>query len=343
MFYKILIRPVFFILDAEAVHNFVLKFFSKAAFAYPLLKFIYAPKNNLFVKIGDLIFKNPLGLAAGFDKNGIAIRFWEAIGFSHVEVGTVTPLSQTGNPRPRIFRLKKDHALINRLGFNNDGAEQINKNIEIARRHTGKNFIIGVNIGKNKNTPIKDAFIDYKTCFEKLYDAADYFTINISSPNTEGLRTLHEKEHLDHLLSELQVLNAEITNAKNCELKKIFLKIAPDITAEMIEMIFHLSIKNKITGIVATNTTVERVKLKSRTNETGGLSGKPLKAMSDRVLSKFNDLVNANPQTPLMLIGVGGVFERNDFDDKMNSGASLIQVYTGFIYEGPAIIKKLLL
>ncbi|MDZ4711406.1 MAG: quinone-dependent dihydroorotate dehydrogenase [bacterium] len=343
MFYKILIRPVFFILDAEAVHNFVLKFFSKAAFAYPLLKFIYAPKNNLPVKTGDLIFKNLLGLAAGFDKNGIAIRFWEAIGFSHVEVGTVTPLSQTGNPKPRIFRLKKDHALINRLGFNNKGAEQINKNIEIARRHTGKDFIIGVNIGKNKNTPIKDAFNDYRTCFEKLYDAADYFTINISSPNTEGLRTLHEKEHLDHLLSEIQLLNTEISAVKNCKLKKIFLKIAPDISTEMIEMIFHLSIKNKITGIVATNTTVERAELKSRTNENGGLSGKPLKAMSDKVLSKFNDLVNANPEAPLMLIGVGGVFGRNDFNDKMNSGASLIQVYTGFIYEGPAIIKKILL
>lgn len=341
MFYKIFIRPFFFIFDAESVHNFVLKFLSEAVFLYPLFRRIYSPDKSSEVCINEIKFKNKLGLAAGFDKNGTAIRFWESIGFSHMEVGTVTPLPQTGNDRPRIFRLKKDEALINRLGFNNKGADEIRDNILEAKKLTGKDFVIGVNIGKNKATPVRDAVNDYRICFEKLYDAADYFTINISSPNTEGLRLLQEEMHLDKLLSEIQKLNIEISKSKSSSLKCIFLKIAPDITEEMAEMIYNVSIENNITGIIATNTTVQRIKLKTVINEQGGLSGKPLKQMSDNILKKLN-IMNSKNKNALILIGVGGVFSRSDFEDKINSGAFLVQIYTGFIYEGPSILKNIL-
>lgn len=340
--YKFFIRPVLFLFDAESVHNFILNFFSRATFLYPLLKSIYSPGNNSEVQIKNLSFKNRLGLAAGFDKNGIAIRFFETIGFSHVEIGTVTPLPQPGNAKPRIFRLTKEEALINRLGFNNQGADIVRKNIIESKKYLGKDFIVGVNIGKNKNTKIEDAFKDYKICFEKLYDAADYFTINISSPNTEGLRKLHEEQYLDNLLFEIQKLNKEISQEKSIDSKCVFLKISPDLNEEMIESIFNLSLKNDLTGIIATNTTVERKNINTHTEEEGGLSGKPLKSISDRVLKKLNDLNNKNNLNKLILIGAGGVFNKTDFEDKIKYGASLVQVYTGFIYEGPAIVKKLL-
>lgn len=339
MIYKKLIRPVLFLFDAESVHDFVLKFLSKSSFLYPVFKKIYSPVLNQEIIIKKFIFKNPLGLAAGFDKNGIAIRFWEAIGFSHVEIGTVTPLPQKGNEKPRIFRLRKDEALINRLGFNNKGTDEIRENILRARKFVNKDFVIGVNIGKNKVTPIKDAVSDYMICFRKMFDVADYFTINISSPNTEGLRMLHEKEHLEKLLAEIQNLNIEISKSKSSSVKCIFLKIAPDLTEEMTEMIYSVSVKNNITGIIATNTTVERINLKSDVSEQGGLSGKPLKPLSDNILKKLNRL---NKNNELVLIGVGGIFNRSDYDDKINSGAMFIQIYTGFIYEGPAVIKNIL-
>jgi len=332
-----------FILDPEEAHNFALNFVSKFIFLYPLFKFFYSPEKNDEVEICGIKFKNRLGLAAGFDKNGVAIRFWEALGFSHVEVGTVTPLPQSGNVKPRIFRLKKDLALINRLGFNNNGADEVKKNILQAKKHTPKNFIIGVNIGKNKETPIKAAFVDYKICFEKLYDAADYFTINISSPNTEGLRKLHEEEYLDKLLSELQILNYNISKLKSTAIKCIFLKIAPDFNFEIIELVYKLAVKNKIDGIIATNTTVQRKELRSGMDELGGLSGMPLKSMSGKVLKKLNEMSKKNSESPLTFIGVGGVFSIKDFNEKIHFGASLVQIYTGFIYEGPSIVKKVLL
>jgi dihydroorotate dehydrogenase len=339
LIYKNIIRPVLFLFDAETVHNFVLHFFSKAKVLYPLLKFLYSPKTSKAAEIWYLKFKNRLGLAAGFDKNGIAISFWETLGFSHVEVGTVTPLPQSGNDKPRIFRLKKDEALINRLGFNSHGADRVRSNIINARKNTGKDFVIGINIGKNRDTLIKDAFNDYRICFEKLYDAADYFTINISSPNTEGLRRLHEEEHLNSLLNGIQGLNKKIAQLNSSDLKCIFLKIAPDLQEEMIRVIYDVAVKNNITGIIATNTTVDRVSLKTKISEQGGLSGKPLKAMSDQVLGKLNQL---NKSGSLVLIGTGGVFKKHDFDDKIKSGAALVQIYTGLIYEGPSIIKNLL-
>lgn len=342
MFYKIFIRSFLFLFDAESVHNFALNFFSRFTILYPVLKYLYYPQNNTGIEIEDLRFKNKLGLAAGFDKNGIAIRFWEALGFSHIEVGTVTPLPQPGNPKPRIFRLKKDEAIINRLGFNNKGADEVRKNILDARRSIGEDFIIGVNIGKNKITPIKDAVNDYKICFEKFYDVADYFTINISSPNTEGLRLLQEEEYLDELLSEIKNLNESLSLPKGKKLKCVFLKIAPDLSPELTGLIFKLVRKNKITGIIATNTTVERVNLKSGVNEQGGLSGKPLKIMSDNVLKNISEMNKAISDDHLLLIGVGGVFGKEGYESKLTNGASLVQIYTGLIYEGPSIIKKIL-
>jgi dihydroorotate dehydrogenase len=346
MLYKIFIRPILFLLNPETAHNLILKFISIFTFLYPLFKLIYNPGKLSEVKINDLTFRHPLGLAAGFDKNGVAIRFWEAIGFSHVEVGTITPLPQPGNPKPRIFRLKKDHALINRLGFNNSGADKIRKNILKAKEKIKKDFIVGINIGKNRNTPVEKAAGDYKVCMEKLYDVADYFTINISSPNTEGLRDLQQKVYLDNLLSEIQLLNNElskekiISSEKNTIQKNIFLKIAPDLMKEELEDIYEAAVKNKITGIIATNTTINRESLDEITNEQGGLSGKPLKQKSDKVLGMLNELNKENKN--FFFIGVGGVFNKEDFHDKLNYGASLVQVYTGFIFEGPSLIKKII-
>lgn len=303
---------------------------------------MYSPVKQNEISLNNLKFKNRVGLAAGFDKNGVALGLWDCLGFSHAEIGTVTPLPQPGNDKPRIFRLKKDYALINRLGFNNPGADKVRENILEGRKLISKDFIVGVNIGKNKDTHIKDAVSDYKICFEKLYDAADYFTLNISSPNTEGLRTLHEENYLNELLSELQFLNKNISDSKSVSLKPVFLKIAPDLNFEMIQTVYKVAVKNKITGIIATNTTVERPDLKSDINENGGLSGIPLKKMSDKVLKKLFELNEKNPDKKLILIGSGGIFSKEDLLFKEKYGASLIQIYTGFIYEGPGILKKLL-
>lgn len=335
-----------FLFDPENIHDFILNFVSKNTLFLPVFRFLYSPhkKNSHpdYFIAGNLKFKNKLGLSAGFDKNGIAVRFWEALGFSHIEIGTVTPVAQSGNKKPRIFRLKKDNALINRLGFNNSGADEIRKNIEEAKKFTGKDFIIGVNIGKNKDTPITSAFEDYKICLEKLFPVADYFTVNISSPNTEGLRKLHEENYLDELLSQIMKKNIELSELHSCEPKCIFLKIAPDLNSEMIESVFRIAVKNKISGITATNTTVQRPKLVTEIQEEGGLSGKPLKSMSGKVLKKLNDMNSKISGTKLFLVGSGGVFSRNDFDEKIKYGASLVQIYTGLIYEGPGIIRKIL-
>lgn len=340
MIYKIL-RPVLFLFDPEKAHEMVLTSISKLTLLYPLFKFFYSTKKFNKLEVSNLHFRNRLGLAAGVDKNGIAIKFWDVLGFSHVEVGTVTPLPQPGNSKPRVFRLKKERALINRLGFNNIGADMVKKNILKARKHVSKDFVIGVNIGKNKDTPLNDSLSDYKICLEKLFDAADYFTINISSPNTEGLRDLHEPEMLDNFLFEIQQLNREISKLKSSPLKCIFLKISPDLSDEILRPVYDSVIKNNINGIIATNTTISRENLKISFDERGGLSGMPLKHTSDRVLEKLNEL-NKENTNPLLLIGVGGVFSKNDFNDKITSGASLVQIYTGFIYEGPGIIKRLL-
>lgn len=292
--------------------------------------------------MNGITFRNRLGLAAGFDKDGTAIRFWEALGFSHVEVGTVTPLPQPGNEKPRIFRLVKDNAIVNRLGFNNSGADALREKIVKARKSLSKDFIIGVNIGKNKNTLIEKAYEDYKTCLEKLYEQADYFTINISSPNTEELRKLQSEDYLDELLCEIQKTNSKLSKNKSDKKKVVFLKIAPDLTDEEIETIYSLAVKHDINGIIATNTTITCNGLNEKIYKEGGLSGKPLKQLSDKVLSRLKDLNDKNETNKLIVIGVGGVYDKDGYKDKIENGAELVQLYTGFIYEGPGILKKIL-
>lgn len=337
MIYKNLIRPVLFKFDAENVHNLAIKLLS-LGITSPLLKPWYGYENDkLKVKIGKLEFRNPIGLAAGMDKNCTAIRSWDSIGFGFAEVGTVTPIPQEGNPKPRMFRLPEYRAVINRLGFNNSGADEFAENIKLLREKISKDFIVGVNIGKNKRTELDDAYQDYKFSFEKLYEHADYFTINVSSPNTEGLRQLQQKKFLDEILRELQILNKELDEIYPCERKDIFLKIAPDLTAAELDDIIQISIDNNLTGIIATNTTISRETLPEGSYEAGGLSGKPLEGIANHVIKYIKDKAGEK----LSIIACGGVFTVDDVKEKLDLGASLVQVYTGLIYEGPGMVKKI--
>lgn len=343
MIYKTIIRPILFLLNPENAHDLIFYIISRITFLYPLFKILYSPKETWEeIDINGLKFKNRIGIAAGLDKDGIAIRFFDSIGFSHIEVGTVTPLPQPGNPKPRLFRLVKDEALINRMGFNNIGADKLRENILKARKKLSTDFIIGVNIGKNKDTPIENAAEDYKLCIEKLFDAADFFTINISSPNTENLRTLQNEIYLDNLLKIISDTNEEEAKKHNVPAKNIFLKIAPDLIEEEIENIYFTAAKYKLSGIVATNTTITRNNLLTDIDETGGLSGKPLKPISEVILKKLYDLNLNSPYSRLYLIGSGGVFSKEDYKEKLIVGADLVQIYTGYIYEGNGILKKLL-
>jgi dihydroorotate dehydrogenase len=343
MLYKIFIRPVLFLFNPEFIHDIIFSIISKFTFLYPLFRLLYSPKENWEeIEISGLKFRNRLGIAAGLDKDGIAIRFFDAVGFSHIEVGTVTPLPQPGNDKPRLFRLKKDSALINRMGFNNLGAEEVKKNIEKAKKHLNGEFVVGVNIGKNKNTELDNAYSDYEKCMETLYDVADYFTVNISSPNTEGLRDLQGERYLDELLQKITDKNKKLAEEKNIRVKNIFLKIAPDLTGEEIEQIYFLASKYELTGIAATNTTISRPELNETTEETGGLSGKPVKKLSGKVLKQLKSMNDANTFSRVYLIGSGGVFTKEDYKEKLINGADLVQVYTGYIYEGNGIIKKIL-
>lgn len=294
---------------------------------------------NFSFKLGYLNFKNRLGLAAGMDKDAKAIKLWNKLGFSHVEVGTVTPMPQSGNPKPRLFRLVKDEAIINRMGFNNQGAEKVRLNILRAKKKTHNGIIVGVNIGKNMNTPVKNASEDYQKCMEILYDSADYFSLNVSSPNTEGLRDLQSEKYLDELLAKINAKNSELSLKYKIPRRIIFLKVAPDLLNEEIEFIFNTAVKNEIDGIIAANTTIRRENIVCNINEEGGLSGKPLKKLSNEILIKFSAL---NSENKLTLIACGGVFDKNNFKEKINLGAELVQIYTGFVYEGPGIIKKIL-
>jgi len=289
---------------------------------------------NSFSQFG-LTFKNRIGLGAGFDKNARYLRELEALGFGSVEIGTVTPKPQAGNDKPRLFRLPKDKALINRMGFNNDGVEVIAERLKKSRN---SRLIIGGNIGKNKSTPNEDAWKDYEICFKKLFDCVDYFVVNVSSPNTPGLRELQEKESLRKILSNLQSINK--SNAKP---KPLLLKIAPDLTKEQIDDVIDLAMEIKLDGLVATNTTISRDSLqtpKGKVDEIGmgGLSGLPLKERSTEIIAYINKRTNG--QVPI--IGSGGIFTQKDAQEKITAGASLVQVWTGFIYEGPAIVKNLL-
>jgi len=280
-----------------------------------------------------LHFPNKIGLAAGFDKVARWLPELQMLGFGHIEVGTVTPLAQPGNPKPRLFRLLKDEALINRMGFNNLGVDSM---VEYLKNRP-KGLIVGGNIGKNKTTPNDLAFLDYQICFKKLYDYVDYFTVNVSSPNTPGLRELQDKEPLMHLLSSL-VSTRQLYINEGRPKKPILLKIAPDLTNEQLDEIITIYIHTGIEGIVATNTTIERNNLKSaNANEAGGLSGKPFAKRSTEVIH----FIHKKSLGKIPLIGVGGIHSVEDAQEKLEAGAALVQLYTGFIYGGPGLVSEL--
>ena len=328
--YKSIVRPLLFKFDPEGVHHFSfrsIKLLSKLGLTRLATSFFQVEDKALERKVFGLKFKNPVGLAAGFDKDAKLYQELSDFGFGFVEIGTLTPKPQPGNPKKRLFRLKEDQAIINRMGFNNGGVEAA-----VARLKKNKNVLIGGNIGKNKVTPNEEAFNDYKICFEALYDYVDYFVVNVSSPNTPNLRALQDKEPLTELLAGLQELN------KLKGGKPILLKIAPDLTDEQLLDIIDIVKTTQIAGVIATNTTISREGLKSENRaEAGGLSGKPLKDRSTEVIRFLS--VKSNRAFPI--IGVGGIHSAADALEKLEAGASLIQLYTGFIYEGPGLIKRI--
>lgn len=329
-------KNILFLLPAEKAHYFALNSL-KLAFKIPGIKFIskkiFCVEDKLLEKeLFGLTFKNPVGLAAGFDKNAQYIDELEALGFGFIEIGTVTPLPQEGNPKPRLFRLPKDQAIINRLGFNNDGADAIVERLKKRK----SNLIIGGNIGKNKITPNEKAVDDYVICFNKLFDYVDYFVVNVSSPNTPNLRALQEKDNLQDLLSTLQNLNF-----KKPQQKPILLKIAPDLTNEQLQDIAEIIENTKIAGLISSNTTISRenlstAKIDVETIGAGGVSGAPLLASSNKILNTISSKIN----TPI--IGVGGIVDAKDALSKFENGADMIQIYTGFVYSGPGLVKRIL-
>ncbi len=369
--YKI-IRSILFMFDAEKVHHFSmngLKLLCKVKFIKNLIAKQYksyelgvtgyrltnSKPSTSNPKLLDLPFKNSIGLAAGFDKNAKYLNELEALGFGFVEIGTVTPLPQEGNPTPRLFRLPKDKALINRMGFNNEGVDVVTERLrswQLAKRQqlaqkssqienqlptTHCKLIIGGNIGKNKITPNENAWKDYEICFNMLHDYVDYFVVNVSSPNTPGLRELQEKEPLKKILTHLQALNINFTTQK-----PILLKIAPDLTQTQIDDVIDLAKEINLDGLVAANTTIDRTQLltpnsKLETIGAGGLSGLPLKSRATEMVRYISQKTNGS----IPIIASGGIFTGPDAAEKLAAGASLVQVWTGFVYQGPAIVKKI--
>ena len=354
------IRSILFWFDAEQVHHFSMNSL-KLLCNIPLIGYLvrkhYKHSNDSVIVCG-MKFKNHVGLAAGFDKNAKYLKELEILGFGFVEIGTVTPVPQNGNDRPRLFRLPKDKALINRMGFNNDGAEKVARRLKAWREKTPAKkelstekeyyehfperlnipLIIGGNIGKNKSTPNEDAWKDYEACFMLLHPYVDYFVVNVSSPNTAGLRELQEKEALKKIFEVL-----ENRNSKFPVRKPIFLKIAPDLSFQQIDEIIDLSAEIHLEGLIVANTTICRDQLKTPQKKisdigAGGLSGLPLKEKSTDLIKYIRGRINDKT----IIIGSGGIFTGVDAGEKLDSGASLIQLWTGFIYEGPGIIKKII-
>ena len=336
--YKILIRPVLFLFDPEAVHHFTfraIKFFSRLGLGGIFRKIFVVDNPRLEREVFGVRFKNPVGLAAGFDKDAKLYNEFSDFGFGFVEIGTVTPKPQPGNPKKRLFRLKDDKAIINRMGFNNKGVFEAVE--QLKKRHR---VIVGGNIGKNKVTANEDALKDYLICFEALFDHVDYFVVNVSSPNTPGLRELQDREPLTKLLKKLKSQNKKLAKSTSKIEKPILLKIAPDLTDDQLLDIIEIVADTKIDGVIATNTTIARNDLKSHltlSEETGGLSGKPLTDRSTEVIRFLAD----NSRKAFPIIGVGGIHSEADALEKLEAGADLVQLYTGFIYEGPALIKKI--
>jgi len=344
-----IIRNFLFMFDPERVHYFsmnCLRFLCSMSFVKKIISRQFSVNDTRLEKsFFGLKFKNPVGLGAGFDKNARYLNELEALGFGFVEIGTVTPKPQDGNDQPRLFRLPKDKALINRMGFNNEGVDVIANRLKdwkekVDNRPASANehrLIISSNIGKNKTTPNEDAWKDYEICFEALHSYVDYFIVNVSSPNTPGLRELQEKDSLRKILTNLQQ-----QNAKHSVPKPILLKIAPDLTINQIDDVIDLATEIKLDGLVATNTTISRDHLTTNKDfvkniGVGGVSGLPVKKMSTEVLAYINKATHG--KIPIM--ASGGIFTGADAMEKIEVGALLVQVWTGFIYEGPAIVKNI--
>ena len=339
-----LLRPLFFLLSPETAHHVAMTFFRvlcSIPFIRGLVRSTFTVRHPSLVKnLFGITFPNPVGLGAGFDKNAHYLRELEALGFGFVEIGTVTPKPQAGNDKPRLFRLPPDKALINRMGFNNDGVDVIAKRLKEwkeRKREGDSQMIIGGNIGKNKVTPNEDAWQDYEICFNALHPHVDFFVVNVSSPNTPGLRALQEKDALHRILTHLQALN------RNYPVQKpILLKIAPDLTPTQVDDVIDLAREIRLDGLVASNTTISREGLQTPAAEVeamgaGGLSGKPLQQRSTEIVHYIHQKTGG----ALPIIGSGGIFTAADAREKLSAGAVLIEVWTGFIYEGPFIVKKI--
>ena len=332
-----LIKYILFKRDPEIIHYWVMntmKRWNRNPLVKRILKRNFTLEDNRLERnLWGLTFKNPVGLAAGFDKDAKYTDELESLGFGFIEIGTLTPVAQDGNDKPRLFRLPQDKALINRMGFNNGGVKAAAQRLKERK----SKIIIGGNIGKNKVTANENADNDYQICFRELYDVVDYFTVNVSSPNTPNLRELQEKEPLQKLLGSLQKINVELGKPK-----PILLKIAPDLTNEQLDDIVDIVNVTGIHGIVATNTTISRADLQTNSKEVeaigaGGVSGLPVKNKATEVISYIHKKSNG----AIPIIAAGGIFTAADAKEKLDAGASLVQVYTGFIYEGPAIVKNI--
>lgn len=330
-----ILRSFLFLFSAEKAHYLAMDSM-KIVLKIPILRNLVGSKlKGRKTTVAGLSFQGKLGIAAGFDKNAKYIKELTHLGFSFVEIGTVTPLPQDGNPKPRLFRLKKDEAIINRMGFNNDGVDKI---AERLTKHLDRTIIIGGNLGKNKITPNENAPDDYEICFEKLYYLVDYFAVNVSSPNTPGLRELQDKNSLAQIFDRLFAKRKELADGV---VKPIFLKIAPDLTMDQLDDIAELVQEKGIDGLIATNTTISRDGLKTEASEieaigAGGLSGRPVREMSTEVIKYLRSKL---PNVPI--IGVGGIYSMQDAEEKINAGADLVQIYSGFIYKGPKLIADI--
>lgn len=331
-----IIKYFLFKKDPEHIHYWVmnqLKKWHNTSIGRSFLKRYAVNRPDLEKTLWGIKFKNPVGLAAGFDKDAKFTDELSGLGFGFIEIGTLTPVQQDGNDKPRLFRLPEDKALINRMGFNNGGVKAAAERL----RHRKSGIIIGGNIGKNKITPNEDAIKDYEICFRELYDVVDYFTVNVSSPNTPNLRELQEKEPLEKLLTRLQIINSELGKER-----PILLKIAPDLTREQLNDIIEIVNNTHIHGIVATNTTISRSGLTTSPEEidrigAGGVSGLPVREKATNVIR----YIHQQSKGTIPVMAAGGIFTAKDAKEKLDAGASLVQVYTGFIYEGPDIVKNI--
>lgn len=339
MLYRSLLRPILFSLPAETAHELALQSLALAPnFATKSLANRYQRSPFGKLRRFGLTFNNPVGLAAGFDKDGIALQTLSSLGFGFIEAGTVTYHAQAGNPKPRLFRLPLDRALINRAGFNNQGAEAFVRRVSRSR----PNCVLGVSIGKSKDVPLEDATADYLKTFDLVHEPADYIAVNVSSPNTPRLRELQHARHLDQLLSALQERNQELAERHGQELKPLLLKLSPDLNDDELAQALEVVQRRTIAGLIATNTTIERSNLRTDATKVasygeGGLSGAPLRLRARTMVAKIYKLTGGS----IPVVGVGGIFTSEDAWEMIAAGASLVQVYTGFIYQGPSMVAKI--